>query len=195
VNETIAKKVVVTPEEVNQYYAAHKSEFNHPDLIRTSHILIMVSESATPEQDKLALQRAQMILARVKKGEDFAKLAKEYSMDPTASNGGDVGLTPKGSLAPEYEEAAFALPAGGISGVVRTQFGYHIIKVIEKKKEGISDIEEVRPNLTGYLKSQRINAELAKVVESLRSTAKIELLLNLPRPLTFGGVTASSPRP
>jgi peptidyl-prolyl cis-trans isomerase C len=195
VNDTIAKKITVTPTEVNEYYASHKSEFNHPEMIRTSHILIIVNEGATPERDKLALQRAEMLLARVKKGEDFAKLAKEYSMDNTASNGGDVGLTPKGALAPEYEAAAFALPVGGVSGVVRTQVGYHIIKVAEKKKAGISDLEEVRPALTGYLKSQRIDTELLRVVEGLRSSTKIVLLLKISGPLTFGGVTASSPRP
>ena len=195
VNDTIAKKITVTPTEVNEYYASHKSEFNHPEMIRTSHILILVNEGATPEQDKIALQRAEMLLARVKKGEDFARLAKDYSMDNTASNGGEVGLTPKGALAPEYEAAAFALPVGGVSGVVRSQVGYHIIKVVEKKKEGISELEEVRPALTGYLKSQRIDGELLKVVEGLRGTAKIELLLKLSGPLSFGAVRASSPRP
>ena len=194
VNETISKKIVVTPEEVNEYYTSHKSAFNHPDLIRSSHILFLVAESATPEQDKLSRQRAEMVLARARKGEDFAKLAKEYSMDGTASNGGDVGLVPKGSLAPEYEAAAFALPIGGISDVVRTQVGYHIIKVTEKRKAGIAELEEVRAQLGDFLKSQRIEAEVAKSVDGLRGAAKIELMLKLEKPLTYSGLTTSYPR-
>ncbi len=194
VEETIGKKITVTPTEISDYYNAHKSSFNHPELIRTSHILILVPDSATPAQEKLALQRAEMILARARKGEDFAKLAKEYSMDGSASQGGDVGLVPKGSLAPEYEQAAFALPVGGISNVVRTRVGYHVIKVTEKRNAGIADLDEVRIQLAEALKSQRVDAEVAKSVETLRGSAKIELFVKLDRPLSFAGVTPSSPR-
>ncbi len=194
VNETIGKKITVTPAEVSDYYAGHKSAFNHPDLIRTSQIFIMVPESATPEQDKLARQRAEMVLARARKGEDFARLAKEYSMDGSASNGGDVGLVPKGSLNPEYEEAAFALQVGAVSDIVRTQVGYHIIKVTEKRKAGLAELDEVRPALMDFLKTQRVDAEVSKVVDTLRGSAKIEILLKLVKPLTYGGITASSPR-
>ena len=195
VDEIIGKKITVTPAEVGDYYTGHKSAFNHPDLIRTSQIFIMVPESATPEQDKLARQRAETVLARARKGEDFAKLAKEYSMDGSASTGGDVGLVPKGSLNPEYEEAAFALQVGAISDVVRTQAGYHIIKVTEKRKAGLSELDEVRPALMEFLKGQRVDAEVTKAVDALRSTAKIELLLKLAKPLTYGGgLTTSFPR-
>ncbi len=195
VTETIGKKIVVTPAEVSQYYAGHREEFRHPDLVRTSHIMIMVPQSATPEQDKLALQRAQSLLMRARKGEDFAKLAKEYSMDNSASSGGDIGLAPKGGLDPEYEAAAFALPVGGISNVVRSRMGYHIIKVMDKKKEGIADLEEVRATLSEYLRNQKINAEIEKTVEGLRATARIEVLVPLATPLNFGGATVSNPRP
>jgi parvulin-like peptidyl-prolyl isomerase len=195
IQETISKKIVVTPAEVQEYYSTHQADFNHPELIRTSHILFMLPENATPEQERMALQRAEMVLARVKKGEDFAKLAKEYSTDVTASNGGDVGVTPKGALAPEYEEAAFALPVGGISGVVRTKLGYHIIKVTEKRKAGIAYFDEVKPSLTGFIRNQRTDAELEKVVVGLRDAAKIEFYVQLAKPLAFGNITASSPRP
>ncbi len=195
INETIGKKISMTPGEVTEYYNAHKTEFTHPELVRTSHILIMLPENATPEQDKAALQRAQALLARVKKGEDFAKLARENSMDGSASNGGDIGLTPKGTLAAEYEAVAFALPVGGVSEPVRTQFGYHIIKVTEKKKEGIPELSEVQPKLTEFLKNQKVDAELQKVVEGLRTAAKIELLIPAPPQLNLGPPTASNPRP
>jgi parvulin-like peptidyl-prolyl isomerase len=195
IQETISKKIVVAPAEVQEYYNSHQADFNHPELIRTSHILFTVPETATPEQEKLAQQRAEAVLARIKKGEDFAKLAKEYSTDATASNGGDLGVTPRGSLAPEYEEAAFALPVGGISDVVRTRLGFHIIKVTEKRKAGVAYLDEVKPSLTDFLKNQKTDAELEKIVDGLRGAAKIELLIQLSKPLTFGNITTSSPRP
>jgi peptidyl-prolyl cis-trans isomerase C len=189
IQETIAKKITITPAELSQYYEQHKEEFQHPDLVRTSHILILVKAGATQEQETMAKQRAEELLARVKKGEDFAKLAKENSMDPaSASQGGDVGLVPKGQLTPEYEEVAFSLPPGGISNVVRSQFGFHIIKVTDKKKEGLATLDESRAELTEFLKRQKTDQELSKLVTELRTQAKINVYLT-------GPVTASSPRP
>jgi peptidyl-prolyl cis-trans isomerase C len=189
VQETIAGKTTITPAELSQYYEQHKEEFRHPDLVRTSHILILVKEGATQEQETMAKQRAEAILERVKKGEDFSKLARENSMDPaSATQGGDVGLVPKGQLAREYEEVAFSLPAGGISDVVRTQFGFHIIKVTEKKKEGLATLDEARAELTEFLKRQKTDQDLGKLVNELRTQAKISVYLT-------GPATASSPRP
>jgi peptidyl-prolyl cis-trans isomerase C len=189
VQETIAGKITITPAELSQYYEQHKEEFRHPDLVRTSHILILVKEGATQEQETMAKQRAEAILARIKKGEDFSKLARENSMDPaSASQDGDVGLVPKGQLAREYEEVAFSLPAGGISDVVRTQFGFHIIKVTEKKKEGLATLDEARTELTEFLKRQKTDQDLGKLVNELRTQAKISVYLT-------GPATASSPRP
>jgi peptidyl-prolyl cis-trans isomerase C len=195
IEEEINKKIVVSPADAQQYYSTHTEEFRHPDLVRTSHILIVVPEGATADQDKMARQRAEALLARAKKGEDFAKLAKENSMDASASQGGDIGLAPKGQLAPEYEQAAFSLPVGGISGFVRTQFGYHIIKVTEKKPAGISTLDEVRSQLIDFLKNQKAEAELQKYVNDLRTKAKIEILISVGSTQTPGGATASSPRP
>ena len=193
--EAIEKKVTVPPAEVSQYYQQHTEEFRHPDLIRTSHILIKVPGGATEEQDRMAKQRAVTILARVKKGEDFAKLAKENSMDDSASRGGDLGFTPRGQLVAEYEDAAFNLPADGVSDLVRTQFGYHIIKVTEKKKEGLATLSEVQQQLAEFLKTQKEQAEAAKLVDQLRSQAKIEAFIPLGSSQPAGGATASSPRP
>jgi peptidyl-prolyl cis-trans isomerase C len=189
IQETIARKITITPAELSQYYEKNTEEFRHPDLIRTSHILILVNAGATQEQESIAKQRAEALLARVKKGEDFAKLAKENSMDPaSASQGGDVGLVQKGQLAEEYEEVAFSLPQGGISDVVRTQFGFHIIKVTDKKQAGLATLDEARAELTEFLKRQKTDQDLAKLVDELRTHAKVEVYLTAP-------VTASSPRP
>jgi peptidyl-prolyl cis-trans isomerase C len=177
IQDTITKKVAVTPAEVQEYYSAHTEDFRHPDVVRSSHILFVLAENPTPEQEKAVKLRAETILARAKKGEDFAKLAKEYSQDSSASQGGDIGYVPKDQLAPEYESVAFSLPVGSVSEVVRTQFGYHIIKVTDRKRAGVSTLDEIRTDLTEFLKGQKVDAEVAKLVSQLRGQAKIEVLI------------------
>jgi peptidyl-prolyl cis-trans isomerase C len=181
ISEAIDKKITVTPEELTKYYSSSPDDFKHPDIVRTSHILIPISGD-TPEQDVKAKERAEALLARIKKGEDFAKLAKENSIDASASQGGDIGFNSKDSLTPEYSDAAFSLPVGGMK-VIKTQYGYHVIKVTEKKKEGVSSLEEVKAQLTEFLKNQKSQAELAKLVNELRNQAKIEILIPAGQPL------------
>jgi parvulin-like peptidyl-prolyl isomerase len=102
-----------------------------PNTIRASHILISYKGTPVTEATRSqaeAKQLAEQLLARVKAGEDFAKLAETYSDCPSAEDGGDLGPFPKGRMVPPFDQAAFALRPGQISGIVETQFGYHIIK-------------------------------------------------------------------
>jgi peptidyl-prolyl cis-trans isomerase C len=177
--ENVTKKIVIAPTEITEYYNTHPDEFKHPELFRTSHILIGVPQAATPEQDKAARQRTESLLERAKKGEDFARLAKENSTDPSASNGGDIGLTELGELEPAYEEAALKLKVGEIGGAVKTSYGYHIIKLTERKKAGTATLDEVRTQLIDFLKNQKEDAEVTKLVKILQSQAKIDILLTL----------------
>ena len=182
IDETINNKIVVTPEELSKFYSGNPTQFNHPDIVRTSHILIQPAGD-TVQQDTIARERAEALLARVKKGEDFAKLARENSVDGSASQGGDLGFAAKEGMAPEYAETAFSLPVGSIK-LIKTEFGYHIIKVTDKKKEGLSTLEEVKPELTNFLKNEKAQAELTKLVNQLRDSAKIEILIPAGQPLT-----------
>lgn len=175
IQENITKKIVIAPADVTTYYNAHPDEFKHPELIRTSHILIGVPANATPEQDKVAKDRATALLERARKGEDFAKLAKENSTDPSASQGGDIGLTEIGELEGPYEEAAKKIKVGEISGLVRTSYGYHVIKLTDYKKAGTATLEEVRAQLTDFLKNQKEEEEVSKLIKTLQSQAKIEI--------------------
>lgn len=180
IQEKIVKNIIVTPEEVGKYYSENPTQFHHPDLVRSSHILILSGETAA--QNNLAKQRAETILQRVNKGEDFAKLAKEYSMDTSASRGGDIGFNSKESLSPEYGEAAFSLPVGGTK-IIRSEFGYHIIKVTDKKDEGLSTLEEVREQLRAFLVNQKSQIEQTKLINQLREKANIEILIPAGQPL------------
>lgn len=194
INDNVTSKITVTPEEAAEYYKSHTEEFRHPDMVRTSHILIMVTEGATADQDRLARQRAEAILARARKGEDFAKLAQETSMDSSASQGGDIGYVTPGQVDPAYQAAAFSLAVGSLSDPVRSRVGYHIIKVTDKKKEGIATLDESRVQLTEFLKNQKSDRQLQQLVDQQRKEAKIEVLITV-GPLPPVSPTASSPRP
>ena len=194
INDNITSKVTVTPEEIAEYYKSHTDEFRHPDMVRTSHVLILVAEGSSPEQDRLARQRIEAILDRARKGEDFAKLARATSMDSSASEGGDLGYTSQGQLDPAYDAVAFSLAVGSLSDPVRSRVGYHIIKVTDKKKEGLATLDESRVQLTEFLKSEKSNMQLQQLVDQLRKEAKIEILINVD-PVPPGSPTASSPRP
>ncbi len=180
INETLEKKITVTPDELTKFYTANPTEFHHPDLVRTSHILI--PGGGTAEQAAQAKQRAESILARAKKGEDFAKLAKEYSVDSSASQGGDIGFSSRDNLVAEYADAAFSLPVGGVA-LAKSQSGYHVIKVTDKKGAGLSTLEEATPQLTEFLKNQKGQAELTKLLNQLRDQANIEILIPAGQPL------------
>jgi parvulin-like peptidyl-prolyl isomerase len=175
VEAAVSGSVTVTQEELAKYYTAHPSEFAHPDIVRTSQILIR--RGATPEQDALARQRAEGLLARAKKGEDFARLAREHSADESAGAGGDLGYAAKSVLIAEYAEVASALGVGEC-GLAETPSGYRIIKVTDKKPEGVATLEEATPQLTEMLRSQKEQAELEKLIQQLRENAKIEILIS-----------------
>jgi len=182
VEEAINKKIIVTPEELSKFYTSNPTQFNHPDIVRISHILIQPAGD-TAQQDAVAQERAKALVARLNKGEDFAKLARENSVDPSASQGGDVGFMSKNNIAPEYAEAAFSLPVGSVK-MIKSDFGYHILKITDKKKEGLATLDEVKPDLTDFLKNQKAQEELAKLVNQLRDSTKIEILIPAGQPLT-----------
>jgi peptidyl-prolyl cis-trans isomerase C len=174
-DNTIVKTVTVTADEVAKYYTANPTQFSHPEIVRSSHILIRTG--ATSDLDVQAKQRADALLARAKKGEDFAKLAKENSADTSASEGGDLGFAKKGDMVQEFSDAIFSMAVGDIR-LVKTQYGYHVIKVTEKKKEGISTLEEVKEELTNLLKRNKAQVEMEKLVKQLRDESKIEVMLS-----------------
>ncbi|HWI40433.1 MAG TPA: peptidylprolyl isomerase, partial [Verrucomicrobiae bacterium] len=131
INALVAKevmdKVKVTDEQAKKFYEENKENFKKPETVRASHILISVEQNASPEEKKKAKEKAEELLKKIKGGADFAALAKSDSACPSSQQGGDLGEFGKGQMVPAFEEAAFALKPGEVSGVVETQFGYHII--------------------------------------------------------------------
>jgi peptidyl-prolyl cis-trans isomerase C len=174
----ITPKVNVQQAELDAFYAEHPEQFKQPEAIRASHILISVDSKATDVQKQEAKALADGLLKRARGGEDFGALAKQYSKDSSAQNGGDLNFFPRGQMVPAFETAAFALKApGDISDVVETPFGYHIIKLTEKKPESTVPLAQVSTQLTDYLKKRKQQEMTGQFVQSLRTKYKVEVLI------------------
>lgn len=170
----VIDKITVTDAEVKKFYDENKDKFKKPESYHASHILIGVDPQATPAEKKKAREKAEAIRKKLLAGADFAKLAKEDSTCPSKEKGGDLGTFSKGDMVPEFEKATEALKPGQISDVVETQFGYHIIKLIEKKDAGVVPFDEVNDKIQGYLKQTKAQKALLEYVDELKSKAKIE---------------------
>jgi peptidyl-prolyl cis-trans isomerase C len=147
-------------------YRAEPARFERPEEVKASHILILATE-------KDGEQKAQAVLDELKAGKDFAEVAKAQSQDPgSAANGGDLGFFAKGRMAKPFEDAAFGMKVGELSGLVKSQFGIHIIKVTDRKEAGKRPFAEVRDDLLKEI-SQRILTEgRMKAGEQIMENAK-----------------------
>lgn len=174
-------KMTVSDAEIRADYEARKGSFAVPEQVTVSHIL--VASEAGAEADAKAKAKAESLLARVKAGEDFAKLARENTDDPSGKeNGGELPPFGRGQMVPEFEQAAFEMAPGEIRGPVKTPFGYHIIRLTAKRPAGTRPLEEVRANLAADLaekkavaESERIGKELAGKIRNLGSVDDPEL--------------------
>lgn len=164
--------------EAKKFYDTNTEEFKNPETVKASHILFMVNKDDSEEVVKQKEAAAKKAAARAKKGEDFNKLAKELSEEPGAKeSGGDLGFFAKDRMVPEFAEVAFSQKPGDISAPVKTQFGWHVIKVTDKKPAGTVPFEEVKDQITAYLKSAKQREAVQAVLKKLKDSAQIESTL------------------
>ncbi|WP_279265929.1 MULTISPECIES: peptidylprolyl isomerase [unclassified Romboutsia] len=168
------KNIDITEDEMKTYYDENKEEF-HTDEVEASHILIKTMDdqgNALSDKKKAeAKKKAEEVLEKLKSGEEFSALAKEYSQDAgTAENGGELGFFAKGKMVKEFEDAAWKLNVGEISDIVETSYGYHIIKVTDKVDEQ-QPFEDVKDTIKTNLISEKYNEQ----VEKLKSDSKVEI--------------------
>ena len=171
--ENFDKNVKITDEEMKKYYDEHKKDY-YKDEVKASHILIStVDNNGKPLSEakkKEAKKKAAEVLKKAKSGEEFSELAKEYSDDPgSAANGGDLGYFTKGQMVQPFEEAAFSLKPGEISGLVESEYGYHIIKVYDKIDKQLS-FDEVKDQIKNTLMENKYMEN----IESISKKAKVE---------------------
>jgi len=178
IDEEVSAKVAVTPEQVNDFYAKNPDQFKQGDSVRASHILISVPKGADAAAKAQARTKAEDVLKEVKAGQDFAALAKQHSADPgSAANGGDLGFFQQGQMVGPFNDAAFSLPPGSTSDLVETDFGFHIIRVAEKKAGRTIPLEEVKPQVEQYLQQMNRQEQTEAFVNALKAKGKIEVLI------------------
>ena len=178
VESQIYTGISVTDQEKRDEYEKRKDQLNIPDSVRASHILIKVEPGASDEVKKAAMEKIEELRKQAISGGDFAVLARDNSEDGSASRGGDLGYFKKGMMVKPFEDTAFALEKGQISKVVETQFGYHIMKLTDKKSARTLTFEEVEGDVQNFLLNTRRQAALSKFVEELKSKARIEILID-----------------
>lgn len=165
--QEVTNEVNISDEEAKEYYNNNKNQYEYGEQINASHILLKDEE------------KVEEVLNKVNNGEKFAELAEEYSQGPTAEDGGKLGFFEKGDMVPAFEEKAFNLEVGEISEeAVKTDYGYHIIKITDKKEAGVASFEEVKSNIKENLSNQQRQKAWDEFVNQLRDEAKIEKKLD-----------------
>lgn len=160
--EEAVSKINITDDNLIEYYNKNQESFFEPEKVHARHILVETEEEA------------KNIIYQLKEGIiDFAELAKEKSICPSAEKGGDLGFFARGQMVKEFEDAAFSLKPGEISEIVKTEFGYHIIKCEEKKEEHSPSFEEVKDQINNTLSYQRENEETLALISKLKAEANI----------------------
>lgn len=177
IEKTIVPAVKVSEDDARKFYDQNPDKFTKGESVKASHILLGVDQKAGAEDKKAAREKAEKLRKELVAGADFAALAKGNSTCPSSQQGGDLGYFGKGQMVPAFEKAAFALKPGEISDVVETPFGYHIIKVTDKKAAEKVEFKEARPRIEDFLKNQKVGAAVNEYLAEARKTAKIELLL------------------
>lgn len=177
IEQVILPKQQVTDADVKAFYDKNPETFAQSEQVRASHILITVDAKASDADKKKAKEKADALLKQVKAGADFATLAKDNSGCPSSKQGGDLGYFGKGQMVKPFEETAFAMKPGEVSGVVETQFGYHIIKLAEKKPASKIPFGDVKAKIADSLKRQKVSEAINATLEEAKKKAKIEIYL------------------
>ena len=176
----VGEGLQVSHDELVAYYDQHRDQYRTPEQVKVSHILIKtplpgpdgkVDEKGVTD----AQHRAEDILKQIKAGGNFEELAKKYSEDPgSAKEGGSLGFVQRGRTVPEFEKAAFSLPKGQISDLVKSSYGFHIIRVDDKQEAHMKSLDEVKDQIEPILKQQKAQQLAQKQAEALLSSAKGE---------------------
>jgi peptidyl-prolyl cis-trans isomerase D len=176
--KALAEHQEVTAEEVEAYYARNKQLYSQQEQVKARHILIEVEEAAPESEVTAAKQKIEHLAERIAEGEDFAGLARQESEGPSSSQGGQLGWFGRESMVEPFSEAAFALDVGQVSQPVRTRFGFHLIKVEDRREPGIKPLKDVRAQVEEQLAqdmaSDRLENTLDTALEALLGTGSLE---------------------
>jgi peptidyl-prolyl cis-trans isomerase C len=175
IEREVTPKAAVSDGEIKAFYDQNPSLFKVPERVRASHILAKTDPKSTDQDKAKAKEKIQSIKKRADAGEEFATLAIDNSDCPSAPKGGDLDYFQRGQMVAPFEDVAFSLKPGEMSDVVETQFGYHLIKIVDRQEAGVMPFDEMKPTIEDHLKQQKISDLLTAYVAELKSKAKIEV--------------------
>jgi peptidyl-prolyl cis-trans isomerase C len=176
----VEEKSTISDADLQKFYDENKDKFKSGDQIKASHILVKDEKTA------------QEILAKLKSGGSFEELAKKHSMDSAGAKGGDLGWFGKGSMLPEFEKAAFGLKEGELSGIVKTKFGFHIIKLTGKRAAGQREFADVKEQIKAALLPTKQQEVFKTLKEELKKSSKYTIKEDVLKKMEIGGGAAES---
>ncbi|MGP0630344.1 peptidylprolyl isomerase [Nitrospina sp. 32_T5] len=182
INLEVRSRIKISKEEIAEYYDAHRKDFWTTPKVHARHILFILDNSLTQDEVELKKKKARMALEEIQSGREFVDVAKEYSEDVTASNGGDLGVLEKGKMISEFEDAAFSLKSGQVSNIITSPYGLHIIKVEEILHGAPVPMEDVEGRIEAQLKHERFESVFKEYIEDLRARSFIEKRLGSLKP-------------
>jgi peptidyl-prolyl cis-trans isomerase C len=177
----VESEIKLSDADLQKFYDQNKDKFKTGEQVRASHILVKTEKEA------------QDVLAQLKGGAKFEDLAKKYSTDPAGAKGGDLGWFGKGNMIPEFEKVAFSMKEGDVSGVVKTKFGFHVIKLTGKRPAGVLPFAEVKEQLKASLMPEKQQEVFKKVKDDLKKGAKLSVKEDVLRSLGAQAAEAKTP--
>jgi peptidyl-prolyl cis-trans isomerase C len=173
VHQSLEPTVAINEADVRAYFDQNPTMFAGRDSVRARHIILLINEKDTEERKQERRGFLEKLRQRIVKGEEFARIAQKYSEDGAAPRGGDLGYFARGSMVPEFENAAFALKRGQMSDIVETRFGYHLIQCVDTKKAAPANYDASKADIETMLKNQALGTELQNRLKKNRETAII----------------------
>ena len=167
-------QAMVSEKESRIFFENNPQYFKKPEEVKAGHILIQVAPDANEEEKLAARKKIEDIQKKIEAGDDFADLARQYSEGPSNVNGGDLGYFDRKKMVKPFSDAAFDLKPGQVSNIVETRFGFHLIKVYDKRAKSTYVFEDIKDRLGELLQQQKIQEETVRYLEELRRTATIK---------------------
>jgi len=163
--------------ELREFYEKNKDRYRTNETYRPAHILFVIPKGATPEEIREIRKRCQNVLEKIKGGQDFGEMALLYSEDASNKDRGDLGNFRKGELVPAFEREALRLKVGEVGGIIRTEYGFHIIKLLDRKGVDPLPFEEVKEKVQGDYYDSEMEKAFKQYIITLKQKAVIEIKL------------------
>jgi len=173
----VQSKILVTDEEIGDYYDKHRQDYEGKEAVRIQQILLTVPAGADNKTRASAKEQARQLRERILKGEPFEMLAAQYSKGTAAAQGGDIGFVERGVILPDVEKVAFSLPVGQLSDVIESEMGFHIIAVVDKRGAGLKPLPVVRKEIKAKIEDEKVAKKYDEWIEGLRKKSFIDVRL------------------